>query len=71
MTTADLKQQIEYAFKISTEPFALDDYSTLSAQAALIDRIILPKGNIFFLSNWIKEVYCNSTDLSIKEASLK
>lgn len=68
---ADLKQQIEYTFKISTEPFALDDYSTLSAQAALIDRIILHKENILFLSSWIKEVYCSSTDSSIKEASLK
>lgn len=68
---ADLKQQIEYAFKISTEPFALDDYSLFAEQAALIDRIIIHKESISFLSSWIKEVYSSYTDPSIKEAKLK
>lgn len=68
---ADLKQQIEYVFKISTEPFALDDYSLFAEQAALIDRIIIHKEIILFLSSWIKEVCSSSTDPSIKEAKLK
>jgi len=68
---ADLKQQVEYAFKISTEPFALDKYSLFSEQAALIDRIIIHKESIVFLSSWINEVYSSSTDPSIKETRIK
>lgn len=66
-----LTKQIEHIFNISTEPFDLDDYSTLSEQAALIDSIILNKESIGFLSSWINEVYSSSTDSSIKETRIK
>lgn len=66
-----LTQQIEYIFKISTEPFDLDDYSILSEQAALIDSIIIHKDVILFLINWIKKVYSNPNDLNSKEVKIE
>jgi hypothetical protein len=68
---ASLTGKIKDAFKISTEPFSLGEYSILSEQAALIDRIILHKETILFLTSWIKEVFSSSTISSIKEAKLK